>query len=153
ERVLSRPRRGRPPQELPRCEALQAAQTMALDVTRCAMLKELIEAYERERDARVAATVRAAAERVPAFAARLQAAGVETVNGVADLARLPVLQKDQLHGAQRAALPFGGVVAPDAAVRKIFCSPGPLYEPQLAGIDPWRWRTGLAAVGIGPGDR
>jgi len=119
------------------------------------MLADLVEKYVRERDAAVAAMVRAAAARVPAFAARLAAAGIDAANvkGAADIARLPVFAKDELHAAQRGALPFGVSVAPGAVPRKIFCSPGPLYEPQLDGPDPWRWGPAIRAAGIGPGDR
>jgi phenylacetate-CoA ligase len=119
------------------------------------MLHDSIAAYMNERNARVEAMIAAAASRVPAFAARLTAAGVSpaSIRTTADLARLPLLAKDDLHLAQRAHLPFGGSVAPDAVVRKIFCSPGPLYEPQLAGPDPWRWRESLRAAGFGPADR
>lgn len=119
------------------------------------MLADLIAAYVKERDAAVVETVRSAAARVPAFAARLAAAGLDpaAVRGVADLDRLPVMTKDELLAAQRAAPPFGGAVAPDAVLRKVFCSPGPLYEPQLAGSDPWRWGESLRAAGIGPADR
>ncbi len=34
----------------------------------------------------------------------------------------------------------------------MFASPGPIYEPQLAGSDPWRWAPALTALGIGPDD-
>src|SRR5262249_56300562 len=71
----------------------------------------------------------------------------------ADMARRPVFAKDELHAAQRGALPFGVSVAPGAVPRKIFCSPGLLYEPQLDGPDPWRWGPAIRAAGIGPGDR
>jgi phenylacetate-CoA ligase len=119
------------------------------------MIAERISAYLASRDAAVARMVPAAAARVPAFAARLAAAGLDpaAVRGAADLARLPVLPKDDLLAAQRAAPPFGGAVAPDAKVRKIFCSPGPMYEPQLEGPDPWRWGAALRAAGFGPADR
>jgi phenylacetate-CoA ligase len=118
-------------------------------------LAELVAAQARRHDAAVARTVTAAAARVPAFAARLLRAGLaaDAVRGAEDLGRLPLLTKDALLEAQRAAPPFGGTVAPDAAVRKVFCSPGPLYEPQPAGPDPWRWAAALAAVGIGADDR
>jgi len=119
------------------------------------MLSDLVATYVEGLDAAVAETVRRAAQRVPAFAARLAGVGIDPLQlrGAADLDALPVLGKDELLAAQRAAPPFGGAVASDAALRKIFCSPGPLYEPQLAGPDPWRWSESLRAVGIGPGDR
>jgi hypothetical protein len=74
------------------------------------------------------------------------------VRAVADLDHLPVLDKDQLIQTQRAAPPFGGAVAADATVRKVFASPGPLFEPQLTGTDPWRWGEALRAAGFGPDD-
>lgn len=116
------------------------------------MLADKITEYFRGLDeAVVAATTRAAAT-VPTLAARLSAAGVETVRRIADLDALPVLTKDDLIEAQRERPPFGGTVAPDAVLRKVFASPGPLYEPQLSGADPWRWGEALGAAGIGRGD-
>jgi phenylacetate-CoA ligase len=116
------------------------------------VLADKIHAYSRGLDQTVAAAAREAARRVPAFAARLAAAGMATVDTVADLDQLPVLTKDDLIAAQRTHPPFGGAVAPDAQIRKVFASPGPLYEPQLSGPDPWRWSQALRATGIGPGD-
>jgi phenylacetate-CoA ligase len=119
------------------------------------MLADLIAANRKQHDHAVARMVSASAARVPAFAARLAAHGLDpaAVHGAADLAGLPVFTKDQLLAAQRAAPPFGGAVAPDAVLRRVFCSPGPLYEPQLQGPDPWRWAAAVRAAGIGPGDR
>ena len=117
------------------------------------MLADLISTYLYEHDTAVVEAVRSAAAGVPAFAARMAAAGVDQVGGAADLERLPVMTKDDLLAAQRASPPFGGAVAPGAVLRKIFCSPGPLYEPQLTGPDPWRWGESLRAAGFGPGDR
>ncbi|HEX6970057.1 MAG TPA: AMP-binding protein [Micromonosporaceae bacterium] len=116
------------------------------------MLADRISEYFRSLDGPVAEAVGRAAARVPAFAARLAAAGIREVRRVADLDPLPVLTKDDLIEAQRATPPFGGTVAPDAAVRKVFASPGPLYEPQLGGPDPWRWGAALRAAGFGRGD-
>lgn len=92
----------------------------------------------------------AAAGRVPAFAERLTAAGVapEKVRGVTDLAALPVQTKDDVLVRQRQDPPFGGMLAPGARVRRVFQSPGPIYEPQLAGPDPWRWQEALTALGV-----
>lgn len=116
------------------------------------MLSDRIAEYTGGLDGAVAAAVDRAAERVPALAARLSHAGIASVRRAADLAALPVLTKDDLIAAQRADPPFGGAVAPDAVVRKVFASPGPLYEPQLSGTDPWRWGEALRAAGIGRGD-
>ncbi len=106
-------------------------------------------------DARVAATVARAAARSPAFRARLEAADLtpDVLDGVAALDRLPLLDKDTLLELQHADPPFGGLLAADAHPRRIFQSPGPLYEPDLGGDDPWRWAPALAAAGFGDADR
>lgn len=100
-------------------------------------------------DQRVAAVVAEAAARIPAFADRLAEAGLAAgdVRGVEDLAALPILTKDDVLARQRADPPFGGLLAPDAEVRRVFQSPGPIYEPQLSGPDPWRWTDALLALG------
>jgi phenylacetate-CoA ligase len=116
------------------------------------VLTDMIHTYNQGLDQAVSAAVEQAAARVPALAERMAAADVLTVTSVADLNRVPVLAKDDLIAAQRADPPFGGAVAPQALVRKVFASPGPLYEPQLPGADPWRWAGALRAAGITSGD-
>ncbi len=110
--------------------------------------------YASSFDDEVAVTVREAAERVDGFRSRLSAADLEPeeVDSVAALDRLPVMSKDELLEEQRADPPFGGLLAPDADVRRIFQSPGPLYEPELAARDPWRWEPALRAAGFSPDD-
>lgn len=105
-------------------------------------------------DQRVAAVVAEAAARIPAFAARLAEAGLAAaeVRGVDDLAALPILTKDDVLARQRADPPFGGLLAADAEVRRVFQSPGPIYEPQLSGPDPWRWTDALVALGVAADD-
>jgi phenylacetate-CoA ligase len=112
-----------------------------------------LSAYARSFDDRIASLL-AAAERVPAFRDRLLAAGVEPseLTSVDVLERIPVLTKDDLVEVQAAAPPFGGLLAAEATVRRIFQSPGPLYEPELDEPDPWRWAPALAAAGFGPDD-
>lgn len=105
-------------------------------------------------DQRAAEVVAEAAARIPAFAARLADAGLSAgdIRGVDDLAALPILTKDDVLALQRADPPFGGLLAAGAEVRRVFQSPGPIYEPQLSGPDPWRWQEALAALGLTAGD-
>jgi phenylacetate-CoA ligase len=112
------------------------------------------ELYARSFDERVAALVPEAAARVALFASRLRAAGLEPheVSDVAALDRLPVLSKDELLNLQAAQPPFGGLLAEGAKVRRVFQSPGPLYEPEPAVRDPWRVAPALECAGFGVGD-
>lgn len=111
-------------------------------------------AYARSFDERIASVVAATAERVSPLGDRLRAAGLQPgqLTGIDELDRVPVLAKDDLVEVQAAAPPFGGLLAADAAVRRIFQSPGPLYEPELDEPDPWRWRTALEAAGFHEGE-
>jgi phenylacetate-CoA ligase len=91
---------------------------------------------------------------VPGLAARLDRAGIDpgSVRSVADLSALPVLSKDDLVAEQASTPPFGGLLAPGAAVQRVFQSPGPLYEPQLDAPDYWRWGQVFTHLGVGSGD-
>src|SRR5690606_27758727 len=54
----------------------------------------------------------------------------DALRGIDDLTRLPVTTKDELLSLQREQPPFGGFLAADAsAIKRVFVSPGPLYEP------------------------
>jgi phenylacetate-CoA ligase len=111
-------------------------------------------AYAGSFDERIASILAPAAERVPSFGERLRATGIEPreLANVDVLDRIPVLTKDDLIDVQGAAPPFGGLLASDANIRRIFQSPGPLYEPEPDEPDPWRWRVALDAAGFGPRD-
>ena len=98
----------------------------------------------------------------PAWAQRLAGVNPAEVDSRAALARLPVTRKSELlacQQAQRGADPFGGFAAigwrglarPQGA-RRVFQSPGPLYEPEGHGTDPWRMARALWAAGLRPGD-
>jgi phenylacetate-CoA ligase len=67
------------------------------------------------------------------------------------LRRLPLLRKDALPAAQAGHAPLGGWGV-RAGVRKFFASPGPIYEPEAAGPDPWGCAPALHAAGFRPGD-
>lgn len=72
-----------------------------------------------------------------------------------DLARLPVTSKDMLLAMQRENPPFGGFLAADeAAIKRIFVSPGPIHEPQLHGDQTGHGFSHVfQRAGVGPGDR
>ncbi|EIM74652.1 Phenylacetate-CoA ligase [Nitratireductor aquibiodomus RA22] len=70
------------------------------------------------------------------------------------LARLPVLRKPELLELQQAKPPFGGFVDPDALEgARVFMSPGPIWEIQGAGADPWQAARAFFAAGVRPGAR
>jgi len=86
---------------------------------------------------------------------RMERAGVtpEDIQGVADLWRIPVLPKDTLPELQAQNPPFGGMVtAPMERLRRIFMSPGPIFDPQGDASDYWRWAPGLWAAGFRESD-
>jgi phenylacetate-CoA ligase len=95
----------------------------------------------------------AAAMRAPAQAARLAGVDPAGVTDRAALARLPVLRKADLPAAQKADPPFGGFVA-DApgSFARLFTSPGPIFEGERAGPDPWHMARAFFAAGFRAGD-
>jgi len=84
-----------------------------------------------------------------------QLAGVDA-RGVTDrkvLARLPLLRKSELLSLQKQVAPFGGfnVTAPGKA-RRLYMSPGPIFEPQGHGDDFAGAARALFAAGVRAGD-
>lgn len=114
-----------------------------------------LQAYLQDRGLdRAVADLMGRAATVPGLARRCAQAGVDPagLTSVAALSELPVLPKDAVVDLQREDPPFGGMLAEQADVVRVFQSPGPLYEPQLAGPDSWRWGQVFAALGLGEGD-
>ncbi len=116
-------------------------------------LDAAVKGYAAGMADRVAAAVAAGRALVPTLAERLAANGLTTDESLRDgLATLPILSKDDVLALQQADPPFGGALSPSAHVRRVFQSPGPIYEPQLDGADPWRWGPSLQAAGMGAED-
>jgi phenylacetate-CoA ligase len=89
----------------------------------------------------------------PGFATILAGVDAARVTSRDELAKLPVTRKSDLKELQRKALPFGGLVArKPGQVRKIFMSPGPIYEPEGRRDDYWRSARALFAAGFREGD-
>lgn len=106
-------------------------------------------------DGKVAAIVAHAFERAPAFARRMADAGLTPadIGGVDDLARLPLLRKSDLVELQKKAPPFGGLShLTTAGLRRVYVSPGPIYEPAENNLADDRWAQAFYAAGFRPGD-
>jgi phenylacetate-CoA ligase len=75
------------------------------------------------------------------------------VRDVADLARIPLTRKADLKSIQKSELPFGGLAAaPPRAMRRIYVSPGPTYDPEGREETHWRWEKAFVAAGFRPSD-
>lgn len=106
-------------------------------------------------DAQVREVVAYGYDHSPAFRRRMDAAGLtpDDIRTAADLARLPVLRKEHLVDIQRQGPGLGGMLTvPLSALRRIFQSPGPIYDPEPDELDSWRWAPAFRAAGFGPDD-
>ena len=86
-------------------------------------------------------------DKAPGVRRRMERAGLapERVGGVEQLARLPVIKKSEMPELQKADPPFGGFCAvPLDKVRRIFMSPGPIFEPM--GPEPGAWHLEIRAL-------
>ncbi len=102
-----------------------------------------------------------AAQQLPAMGERLQGVDAAGLNSRAALARVPVTRKGELlqrQIASRASDPFGGYSAigwramARSGARRVYQSPGPIYEPEGAAPDYWRSARALQAAGFQAGD-
>ena len=110
-----------------------------------------------EREASLMATlpriIAAAKEHAPAYRRLLAAIEPEAITDRRALAQLPLTRKSDLIELQRRDPPFGGFAAvPISALRRIFVSPGPIYEPEGRRPDFGRFARALFAAGFRAGD-
>ncbi|WP_194726082.1 phenylacetate--CoA ligase family protein [Noviherbaspirillum malthae] len=105
------------------------------------------------------AQVRRLLERLPAdseVAKRMQRAGIQPadINALDDLARIPILKKEDLpllqrqEGALARALPFGGL----ASASRVFYSPAGIFDFEARQGRHWRADQAVRAARIGAGD-
>ena len=102
------------------------------------------------------------AQALPAFAESLAGVHPGDISSRAALANLPVVRKHELlerQKALRAKDVFGGFsaigwrgMAGGRGARRVFQSPGPIYEPEGEGHDYWRLGRALYAAGFRAGD-
>ena len=101
-----------------------------------------------------------------AFASSLAGVDARTVSSRAALAGLPVVRKHELLLRQQALRadrsphePFGGFSAigwrglrAGTGARRVFQSPGPIYEPEGTAADYWRMARAIHAAGFRAGE-
>ena len=108
---------------------------------------------EREQFAELARQIAYAKVRAPAFARALANVDPESITTRDALGQLPVIRKSQLGALQQEDRPFGGLAATRwDSLRRVFASPGSIYEPEGASPDYWRLARALFAAGFRAGD-
>ena len=94
-------------------------------------------------------------QNAPALRKLMDEAGVTPgdIQSVADLPKIPITTKDQLVQMQQAEPPFGGwLTVPPPQLKRMFISPGPIFDPD-GGHPSEAWSAeAFAAIGIGPDD-
>ncbi len=105
-------------------------------------------------------TVAHAQQRSAAYAALLQGVDASSINSRGALAQLPVIRKHELLERQQASRaagsdPFGGFATigwrgllRGSGARRVYQSPGPIYEPEGAAPNYWRVARAMAAAGF-----
>ena len=97
--------------------------------------------------------IRHALDNAPWFREHFGQIEPDSISSRAALASLPILRKADLADIQRRLLPFGGLNATvTGRLARIFASPGPIYDPEGARPDYWRFARGLYAAGFRQGD-
>lgn len=110
------------------------------------------EARERALLAALPLQVAHARSKAPRYAEILAGVDPRAVTSRAALAALPVTRKSELIALQKAAPPFGGLAATaPGSLRRVFMSPGPIYDPEGHGTDAWRLARALFAAGFRAG--
>ncbi len=107
-------------------------------------------------DGRVAAIVAHAYANAPAWRALMDQAGAEPgdLTTVESLYQLPITEKAELVAKQRQSPPFGGLSAlPYSDMRRIYASPGPIFEPSEKEVEDDRWAQAFYAAGFRSGDK
>ncbi|HVG50165.1 MAG TPA: AMP-binding protein [Xanthobacteraceae bacterium] len=109
-------------------------------------------AREADLFARLPAQV-AHALKAPGWNEHFGAIDFAALTSRAALAKLPVLRKSDFVGLQKVMPPFGGFnVTPPGRAKRLFMSPGPIFEPEGEGKDFAGVARALHATGVRAGD-
>lgn len=106
---------------------------------------------ERELMAGLPALI-ALAQQATGWAAILAGVDARDVATRTALAQLPVTRKSQLHELQAKQPPFAGLTLTAARkLRRLYMSPGPIFDPEGHGADWWRYARPMHAAGMRAG--
>jgi phenylacetate-CoA ligase len=109
-------------------------------------------AREKDLFARLPAAITHAMT-APGWARHLAGIDAKSVASRAALAKLPVLRKSSLPALQKETSPFGGFnVTRVEKLKRLFMSPGPIFEPEGSGKDGSAIARALFAAGFRAGD-
>jgi phenylacetate-CoA ligase len=90
-----------------------------------------------------------------AFKSKLDSVGLKPkdIQTIKDLEKIPITKKADLVELQKRNPPFGGFEGiPISEMRRVFISPGPIYEPGETEYVELGWAQGMYAGGFRPGD-
>jgi len=90
-----------------------------------------------------------------AFKNKMDSVGLrpKDIQTLKDLEKIPITKKADLVELQKKNPPFGGFEGvPVNELRRIFISPGPIYEPGEMEYNELGWAQGMYAGGFRPGD-
>jgi phenylacetate-CoA ligase len=134
--------------------------TTTLEERNCGFYDEKTERMDRaERDARkekeTLRILQYAYEKAPGYRKFMDESGVnpKSIRNIGDFSKIPVLKKNRMPEMHRNDPPFGGFLAiPLDQLKRIYISPGPLYDPEGLKEDYWGLRKCLYNAGFRPGD-
>lgn len=90
-----------------------------------------------------------------AFQHKMDSAGLKPrdIQTIKDLEKIPITKKADLVELQKNNPPFGGFEGvPVSELKRIFISPGPIFEPGEMEYNELGWAQGMVAGGFRPGD-
>ncbi len=94
-------------------------------------------------------------KRSVAFRQKMDSVGLKPrdIQTIKDLEKIPITKKADLVELQKKNPPFGGFEGvPLSELRRIYVSPGPIYEPGEPDYDELGWAQAMYAAGFRPGD-
>ena len=97
-----------------------------------------------------------AVEEAAAMREKFKEAGIgpTDIQSLEDLQSLPITPKAQMRQLQQASPPFGGFLGVDLdKLRRIYTSPGAIFDPEGHQVDYWRLQGVFFNTGFRPGDR